>query len=135
NAKRGGGVAISDDTARSMTGAATDEKLAWLRAAAGERFDDLEIQSFVGFTNFTDDRGSLAEMMAGAFGVSPAEALETPVVLAGALEQMIDDVGGRRERGGVRYVGVGGGVVGEFAPAGAEPGGALWRPTARCPSR
>jgi probable F420-dependent oxidoreductase len=117
NANLRGGVAISDDTAQSMTGSATDEKLARLRAAAGDRFDDLEIQSFVGFTNFTDDRQALAEMMAGAFGVAPEEALETPVVLAGTLEQMIDDLHVRRERWEMSYVVVGVDVMEQFAPA------------------
>src|SRR5918996_1244245 len=65
NANLRGGVAVSDDTARSMTGAATDAKIACLREAAGARFDDLEIQSFVGFTTFTDDRRPLVDMMAG----------------------------------------------------------------------
>ena len=123
NANLRGGVAISDDAARSMTGAASEQKIAWLRDAAGPRFDDLEIQSFVGFTNFTDDRRSLAEMMAGAFGVSPEEALETPVVLAGTLEQMIDDVLARRERWHMSYVVVGVDVMEQFAPAVAKLAG------------
>jgi probable F420-dependent oxidoreductase len=123
NANLRGGVAISDDAARSMTGAATDDKIALLRAAAGDRFDDLEVQSFVGFTNFIDDRSSLAEMMAGAFGVSPDEALETPVVLAGTLEQMIDDLHARRERWQMSYVVVGVDVMEQFAPAVAELAG------------
>ena len=117
NANLRGGVAISDDAARSMTGAATDRKIGSLRDAAGSRFDDLEIQSFVGFTTFTDDRRSLAEMMAGGFGVSPEEALETPVVLAGTLEQMIDDLHARRERWDMSYVVVGVDVMEQFAPA------------------
>jgi hypothetical protein len=106
-----------------MTGAATDEKIARLCDAAGQRFDDIEVQSFVGFTNFTDDRSSLAEMMAGAFGVSPDEALETPVVLVGTLEQMIDDLHARRERWQMSYVVVGVDVMEQFAPAVAELAG------------
>jgi probable F420-dependent oxidoreductase len=123
NANLRGGVAVSDDAARSMTGAATDEKIACLRDVAGSRFDDLEIQSFVGFTTFTDDRHSLAEMMASAFGVTPEQALETPVVLAGTLEQMIDDLLARRERWEMSYVVVGVDVMEEFAPAVAQLAG------------
>jgi len=123
NANLRGGVAISDDAARSMTGPATDQKMAWLREAAGARFDDLEIQSFVGFTTFTDDRRQLAEMMAGSFGVTPEEALETPVVLAGTLEEMIDDLYARRERWGMSYVVVGVDVIEQFAPAVAKLAG------------
>jgi probable F420-dependent oxidoreductase len=123
NANLRGGVAVSDDTARSMTGTATDEKIARLSEAAGARFDDLEIQSFVGFTTFTDDRRSLAEMMAGAFGVTPEQALETPVVLAGTVEQMIDDLLARRERWQMSYVVVGVDVMEEFAPVVARLAG------------
>jgi probable F420-dependent oxidoreductase len=123
NANLRGGVAISEDSARSMTGAATDQKIDWLREASGARFDDIEIQSFVGFTNFTEDRRSLAEMMAGAFGVSPDDALETPVVLAGTLEQMIDDLYARRERWDMSYVVVGVDVMEQFAPAVAKLAG------------
>jgi probable F420-dependent oxidoreductase len=123
NANLRGGIAISEDAAGSMTGAATDQKIASLRDAAGARYDDLEIQSFVGFTTFTDDRRSLAEMMAGAFGVSAEEALETPVVLAGTVEQMIDDLYARRERWDMSYVVVGVDVMEQFAPAVAKLAG------------
>src|SRR5215203_4845948 len=66
NANLRRGEAVNEDAARSMTPAATDEKIARLREAAGDRYQELEIQSFVGFTHFTDDRRSLAEAMAPA---------------------------------------------------------------------
>jgi hypothetical protein len=56
-------------------------------------------------------------MMAGAFGVTVDEALETPVVLAGTLEQMIDDLHARRDRWQMSYVVVGVDVIEQFAPA------------------
>jgi hypothetical protein len=61
--------------------------------------------------------------MAGAFGVSPEEALDTPVVLAGTLEQMIEDLQARRERWQMSYVVVGVDVMEEFAPAVAKLAG------------
>src|SRR5262249_59609654 len=114
-----------------MPSPATDQKSECLRAAPGARFDALEIQSFVGFTTFTDDRSSLAEMMAGAFEVSPDEALETPVVLAGTIEQMINDLLARRGRWDMSYVVVGGDVVEQVPPAGGEPGGGRVGPDRR----
>jgi probable F420-dependent oxidoreductase len=123
NANLRGGVAVSDDAAKSMTPAATDEKLVTLRAAAGDRFGELEIQNFVGFTNFTDDRQAMAEAMAPAFGVPPDEAIKTPVILAGTLEQMIDDVVARRERWQMSYIVVGVDVMDQFAPAVAKLAG------------
>ena len=48
-------TATSPDAAHSLTSAATDQKLASLRDAAGARFDDLEIQTLVGFVHVADD--------------------------------------------------------------------------------
>src|SRR6188474_931907 len=56
NANLRSGVAENPDSAQSATGAATDEKLRWVREAAGDRFDELEIQQFAGFVHFTDDK-------------------------------------------------------------------------------
>jgi len=123
NANLRGGIATSEDAARSITGVAVDQKLAWVREAAGDRFDDLEIQTFVGFTHFTEDRRSLAEAMAPGFGVTPDEALEAPVVLAGTAEEMTDDLVARRERWLMSYHVVGVDVIDEFAPVVAKLAG------------
>ncbi len=92
------------DTVRSMTAAATDEKLASLRAAAGAGFADLEIQTLTGFVHITDDRGPIAEGIASHFGVPAEVALETPAVLVGSVEQIIEDLLARRERWQMSYV-------------------------------
>jgi len=91
------------DAAQSMSGVNTDQKLAWVREAAGSRFDELEIQVLAGFVFFTDDRQSLAEAMAPAFDVTPEFALETPVVLVGTLDEMVDELEQRRERWQMSY--------------------------------
>jgi len=116
NANLAGGTAEHPDSARSLSGAATDQKLAWVRTGAGERFDDLEIQQYAGFVLFTDDRTSLAEAIAPAFGVSPDVALETPVALVGTAAQMIDDLVARRERWKMSYVVVDDAVAQQFSP-------------------
>jgi probable F420-dependent oxidoreductase len=104
------------DAAQSLSAAATDQKLAWVRAAAGPRFDDLEIQQYAGFVFFTNDRQSLAEAMAPAFDVTPEVALETPIALVGTVDQMIDDLIARRERWQMSYVVVDDAVAEQFAP-------------------
>src|SRR5690349_8642653 len=43
------GEPTASESVHSLTPAATDQKLEWLRAAAGDRFDDLELQTLVGF--------------------------------------------------------------------------------------
>src|SRR3954468_11377798 len=55
NANLKTGKADDPGTAPSLNPASTDQKLGWVREAAGDKFDDLEIQSFAGFTMFTDD--------------------------------------------------------------------------------
>lgn len=115
NANLQRGTAEHPDTARSLSGASTDQKLAWVRDAAGARFDDLEIQQYAGFVMFTDDRQSLAEAMAPSFGVSPELALETPIALVGTTEQIVDDLLARRERWQMSYIVVDDAVAEPFA--------------------
>jgi probable F420-dependent oxidoreductase len=116
NANLRRGEAQHPDAAQSLSAAATDQKLDWVRSAAGSRFDDLEIQQYAGFVFFTDDRQSLAEAMAPAFDVTPEVALETPIALVGTAEQMVDDLIARRERWQMTYVVVDDAVADQFAP-------------------
>ena len=83
NANLRSGDGSSADAASSLTSERTDEKIQWLRDAAGKNFDDLEIQTLVGFVHFTDDRTRIAEAMAASFGVTPDDAILAPVTLVG----------------------------------------------------
>jgi probable F420-dependent oxidoreductase len=123
NANLRRGEAENADAAKSATGDATDEKLQWVRDAAGDRFDDIEIQQFVGFVHFTDDPMGFANAMAPAFGVEPEVALETPLVLVGSIESMIDDLLARRERWQMSYIVVNADFVEPLAPLVAKLAG------------
>lgn len=111
------------DAARSLSPARTSEKLAWVREAAGERFAELEIQTLVGVVLFTDDPRSVAQGMAGAFGVSAEEALETPVALVGTVASMIEALEARRERWRISYSVVPQDALESFAPVVARLAG------------
>jgi probable F420-dependent oxidoreductase len=104
NANLSAGQGDHPDSIRSLTAAATDEKLARLREAAGARFDELEIQTLTGFVFVTDDRAPIAEGIASAFGVPVEVALETPAVLVGTADQIVEDLVARRERWQMSYV-------------------------------
>jgi probable F420-dependent oxidoreductase len=104
NANLQAGVGTHPDSIRSLTAAATDEKLEILRTVAGERFADLEIQTLTGIVIVTDDRAPIAEGIAAAFNVPPEVALETPAVLVGSIEQIIEELEARRERWDMSYV-------------------------------
>lgn len=116
NANLRSGTGAHPDSVHSLTAAATDEKLAWLRDAAGSRFDDLEIQTLTGFVHVTEDRESIARGMASAFGVSEDVALETPAALVGTLDEIVDEVRRRRDRWQMNYVVVDESSLEAFAP-------------------
>ena len=103
NANLRSGDGNSRDAASSLTSARTDEKVQWLRDAAGAHFDDLEIQTLVGFVHFTDDRASIAEAMAASFGVAPDDAILAPVTLVGTESQIVELLEARRERWHMSY--------------------------------
>lgn len=100
----------------NATAEATEEKLRWIEQAAGDRFDDLELQTRVHMAVVTDDREGFAEMVAPALGLTGAQALESPHALAGTVEQLVDQIIERRERFGLSYITIGADAVDAFAP-------------------
>src|SRR6185437_822137 len=66
NANLRSGDGSSPDAAKSLTPEATDQKVGWVRDAAGDHFDDLELQSLVGFVHVTDDAKGVLEGIANA---------------------------------------------------------------------
>jgi probable F420-dependent oxidoreductase len=105
------------------TAAATDEKLQWVRAAAGPRWADLEIQVRVHLAVVTDDRDGVVDALAGGFGLTPAQARETPHALCGSVEQIADDLVERRDRFGISAIGVSVDVLHDLAPVVARLAG------------
>jgi probable F420-dependent oxidoreductase len=95
---------VGPELAATGTAAATTAKLAWLRETAGPRFGDLELGVTVFVAAVTADRASLAADLATAFGLTPEEVLASPHVLAGTVDQMVDDLRRRREELGFSYV-------------------------------
>jgi probable F420-dependent oxidoreductase len=94
------------DAAAGSSGAPaqTDTKVAVIRAAAGDRFDGLELQTRIHMVLPTDDRDTLIDSMAPGFDLTPDEAREMPHVLVGTVEQMCDDIRRWRDRWGISYV-------------------------------
>jgi probable F420-dependent oxidoreductase len=101
----------------------TDKKVQWVRDAAGERFDDIEIQMRFFVCSVRPDRMAFAEALAPAFGVPPEEALESGAVLVGTEEEIAEQLHARREKWGLSYVVIGDENVDEFAPIVAKLAG------------
>lgn len=94
------------ETAPNASPEATRRKVAWVREAAGDRFEELELHTLVGFAMLTDDRRGLAEAMAPHFGLPPDEVLHVPLALVGTVDEMVEELEWRRAAYGISYVSV-----------------------------
>jgi probable F420-dependent oxidoreductase len=106
-----------------MTPERLDAKIGWVRAAAGDRFDELVLASTVTDVVFTEDRRGAAERLAESLGVTVADVLASPHALIGTVEQMVEDLHQRRERYGFSCFVVREGDEEAFAPVVARLAG------------
>ena len=91
------------ETAADATPERTRTKIGWVKEAAGDRFAELELNSLIGFVMVTDDAQGLADQMAPAFGIDPADALHVPLALIGTLDEMAEELEWRRAEYGISY--------------------------------
>jgi probable F420-dependent oxidoreductase len=112
--------AIGAASGPSATAEATEQKIAWIRDAAGERFDELELQVRIHLAMITEDRAGVAEALSPAFGLTPAQGLETPHALAGTVSQIVETCLERRERFGISAIGLSVDALDAFAPVVAQ---------------
>ncbi len=80
-----------------------DQKVQWVKDAAGDRFDDLELNALVFIVNVTDDQAGALAQLAPLFGVEPSQVAETPLAWVGSEEQIIEKLHRMRERWGISY--------------------------------
>jgi probable F420-dependent oxidoreductase len=98
------GRKINPESMATTAADAMDEKLDVVRAAAGDRFDELELQLQVFKTVVTDQPQEAAEQLAPAFGLSPEVMLGAPFFQIGTVEQITENIQAMRERWGISYV-------------------------------
>jgi probable F420-dependent oxidoreductase len=94
------------EAATNATPEATRKKIGWVKKAAGDRFDQIELNCLIGFVLVTDDRASVIDAMAPALGIDPADALHIPLALIGTLEEMAEELEWRRAEYGISYFSV-----------------------------
>jgi probable F420-dependent oxidoreductase len=115
--------AVDATSARDAAAERTEQKVEWVKAAAGDRFDDLELNVLVFVAIVTDDRAGMAEMIGGAFGLTAAEALEIPHALIGTVDEICESLEARRDRWGISYIVVQGEAFEAMAPVVARLAG------------
>lgn len=107
---------IDERAGATATPNATDEKLEWIRAAAGDRLPEIELQTRVHMAAVVDNREELAATMGPALGLSAEDALDSPHALMGTVDQCIEQVQGWRERWGISYIGFSYDAIDQMAP-------------------
>jgi len=107
---------VGAEAIKSMSADATEEKLSWVRAAAGDRFDDIEISILKFVTIVTDDQQAVAEKVGGGMGMDAATIKASPHTMVGSPEQLIDELSEQRDRWQASYVTVQSDALDSFAP-------------------
>jgi len=81
------------------------EKIGWVRQEAGARFDNIEL-SIVSSVIMTENRREAAERLVrerGWDGLVAERVFEMPSIFIGPVDQIVDEMQGRRERYGISY--------------------------------
>jgi probable F420-dependent oxidoreductase len=111
---------VGPDAIADVVAERVDQKVACVREAAGDRFGDLELSLLVQMAVVVDNRAELVEAMAPGFGLTPAQALETPFAWIGTVEEICADVERWRDRWGISYWIVHGDAMEALAPVVAK---------------
>ncbi|KKC06678.1 TIGR03621 family F420-dependent LLM class oxidoreductase [Mycobacterium nebraskense] len=96
--------------------AVAQRRIGFVRAAAGERFARLDVESSPYFTEITDDPEAVLARLAQSTGISSELLRDHPNVLIGSPERIVETLDSRRETLGVNYVTVQQSQIESFAP-------------------
>jgi probable F420-dependent oxidoreductase len=109
--------------ARSGTAEATDQKVEWVKAGAGSRYDELEINMLIFAAVLTDDKEGTTATMAPLFGLDPDGLDDYAHAWIGSVESICDDLQKRRDRWDVSYLVVQADAMESMAPVVAKLAG------------
>jgi alkanesulfonate monooxygenase SsuD/methylene tetrahydromethanopterin reductase-like flavin-dependent oxidoreductase (luciferase family) len=99
-------------------------RIGYVRAGAGERFAEIELESAASLVQVTDDPQSVLERVApGLRNADPRLLARHPNVLVGSVAQIVERLEERREQLGINYVAVTGDNIDTFAPVVARLAG------------
>jgi len=114
---------VGPETALSALGERFLERRNWVEEAAGARFPDLELQMntfMTAVTNSTSEADDMFEGMAPMFGLSPEQARTIPMVLAGTINDVCEQLEHHRDLYGTSYWVIHEGEVDAMAPVVAK---------------
>jgi len=114
---------IGPDGVHSGAADATAEKIGWLREAAAERMDAIELEIGAYFTFVQPGAEAIAGEMGRSLGLSAEEMLRHPHGLFGEADAVADELRRRREHYGIHYITVPDSALAAFAPVVAQLAG------------
>ncbi len=84
-----------------------DIQVEQIRAGAGDRFSQVELNALVQVVDLTDHRdAALAEICADVDGLEPEHAAAAPYLLIGTVDEILDQLHDARSRWGISYFAV-----------------------------
>jgi probable F420-dependent oxidoreductase len=107
---------LGADGIQRSTAEATRRKIEWVRAAAGERFDEIQLETSANFVDVTDHPMDTAQRLGDQFGLTTADMMAHPHVLMGSIDGICEELARRREIYGIAYVTIGEDAATAFAP-------------------
>lgn len=121
---------VNDDGtvgADERTEAALAQKVEWVRQAAGERFESIELNLLNAHIAVTEDRQQAAEQYLrerSRPGTAAEQILASPYMLIGSVEQIIEQIQRLREQFGISYLVLDADYMEAMAPVVARLAGA-----------
>src|SRR5688500_11993589 len=106
---------VGPEVAQSARPARYRERIEWIKEAAGDRYDDSELQVRTFFVQLGGDAAKAAADIAPLFGSDGDEARDRPVGSLGTVDQSCDTLQKRREEYGFSYVVIHDGEMDAFA--------------------
>jgi probable F420-dependent oxidoreductase len=83
---------------------AFQQKIGWVRDAAGSRFDSLELNTLVQAVLTTDDPNTAAAKLAAEWQMPAHELLRSPLLLIGSVDQIAETLHMRRDQLGLSSI-------------------------------
>jgi probable F420-dependent oxidoreductase len=107
-----------DDPATFRDGlpSSIDAKFALVREAAGARIDQLEFNAWLSWAAVTDSARTQAEGLASFAEVTVDDVLDSPLILLGTIDEVVEQLHRRRARWGYSYHCLPGSQAEQFAP-------------------
>ncbi len=89
--------------AADLTASAILRKLSWVREAAGDRMNEIELSAFAPLCRVTNNAVEMAAKIASEIGADADDLMGSPAVLFGDVVRLADDIRAKRDRFGVSY--------------------------------